>query len=79
MFLYIYNIPAKYWILAIPYVPIERLIYALGITIFYLFTKKSLETRQTTIIIRIIHLEFQIQEKTTQPEIQRNGSSTRNN
>ena len=49
--------------IAIPYILVERLIYVLGIMIFHLFTKKSLKARQTTIIIRIIHLEFQIQEK----------------
>jgi len=42
MFLYAYNIPATFWNIAIPYVIVERLLFAEGITLVYLFLRKAI-------------------------------------
>ncbi len=56
MFLYYLNIPAIYWNMAIPYVPFERAIYAIGITIFYCFVKKSIESFSKVVPIEIVKI-----------------------
>jgi len=42
LFLYAYNIPAIYWDMAIPFVILERLLFAGGITLIYMFLKKAI-------------------------------------
>ncbi len=54
MYLYYLNIPAIYWIMAIPFVPLERAIYALGIMISYLFVRDALKAFQKVLRIEII-------------------------
>lgn len=66
MYLYYFNIPAIYWIMAIPYVPIERAIFALGITSFYLFVKKALEALQRILPVKIMIIET-TEEKIEEP------------
>jgi len=42
LYLYLANIPAEAWIKAIPFTPIERAVFAVGITFFYFAIKISL-------------------------------------
>ena len=57
MFLYYINIPAKYWIMSIPFVPIERLIYALGITLFYLTIRTVLKLARENLNLQLLREE----------------------
>lgn len=58
MYLYYLNIPAIYWIMAIPFIPFERMIYALGITISYLFVRNAIRAFQ-----RVVRIELRIEDK----------------
>jgi len=79
LFLYYLNIPAVYWNLSIPYVPIERLIYALGILIFYLFTKTALESLQKTLPVKLVIVEATISpEKSLEEPIKASTERTDN-
>jgi len=63
IFLYAFNIPAVYWNMAIPYVPIERAIFALIILGFYLFVKHALDALSRVVPIYIIEREIVPVEK----------------
>jgi len=58
MYLYYLNIPASYWIMAIPFVPFERMIYALGIMLSYLFIRNAIRAFR-----RVIRIELRIEEE----------------
>ncbi len=68
MYLYYLNIPAIYWNIAIPYVPFERLFYALGITISYLFVRNSLKAFQKMIRVEIKIGDRLLEEKIIEEE-----------
>ena len=57
LFLYMVGIPAIYWRIAMPYVPLERAIYALGITLFYIFIKKGLESMHTVVALGVVQIQ----------------------
>ena len=62
LFLYFLRIPAVYWRIAIPYVPLERAVYALGIAFFYLFIRKSVDALHTIVIIGFIQVQEREEE-----------------
>ena len=59
IYLYFLEIPSIYWNMAIPFIPFERLIMALGITVFYIFISKGIELmeRKTLAVLFISHRE----------------------
>ena len=63
MFLYYLNIPAKYWNMAIPFVPIERLTYALGIMLFYITIRLILKLTQENLNVQLLKTERPLAER----------------
>lgn len=54
IYLYFMKIPAKFWIMAMPFTIVERLIIAGGITFTYLAMRKPLEIMQKAFIAKAI-------------------------
>ena len=68
IFLYTLNIPAEYWVMAIPYVPLERTVFALGITAMYFFLKETINALSPTIAINIYNINV-IERREQESEI----------
>lgn len=62
-YLYLMEIPAKFWIQSIPMVPVERLIMAGGITFTYLAIKKSIKTIKEIAIPQLEEVPVKFKEK----------------
>lgn len=63
MFLYAYNIPAIYWNMAIPFVIIERLLFAGGITLLFLFLRKAVPPLREVYIFGLLAVPETVPER----------------
>ena len=59
MYLYALNIPAIYWNMALPYVPLERAVFALGITLMYYFIREAINALRPVIEINVFSLSLE--------------------
>jgi len=53
-YLYLFNIPAEAWIQAIPFTPVERAVFAAGITFFYFAIRVSLMIMQRVSALAVL-------------------------
>jgi uncharacterized protein YacL len=53
-YLYLMNIPAEFWIQAIPFTIVERLIIAVGISFFYFAIKLSIMVMQRVSALKVL-------------------------
>ncbi|MBO3840077.1 MAG: hypothetical protein QXN75_03935 [Thermoproteota archaeon] len=54
LYLYLTNIPAEAWVQAIPFTPVERIVFAAGITFFYFAIKVSLMIMQRVSALAVL-------------------------